>query len=56
MCTIGMATGCLIYLPSFMTFGTWVQAVSKFCLKQLEDCNIGITDVKLIMYAVEKAS
>jgi hypothetical protein len=31
-----------IYVPSFMKIG--VQAILKFSLKYLRDCNVGVTD------------
>jgi hypothetical protein len=39
-------TSCgMIYLPSFMKIATGVQAILRFCLKNLEGCNVGITEV-----------
>jgi hypothetical protein len=32
------------YIPSFMKTGTGVQAISRFCLRSLRGCNVGITD------------
>jgi hypothetical protein len=36
----------MIYLPSFMKIGTGVQAILRFCLRNLRVCNVGITDGK----------
>jgi hypothetical protein len=35
-----------IFLPSFIKIGTGVQAILKFCLSNLNGCNVGITDEK----------
>jgi hypothetical protein len=39
-----MASGGMIYLPSFMMIDTGVQAILRFRLIKLRGCNIGITD------------
>jgi hypothetical protein len=44
--TIEMASYGVMYLQSFMNIGTGVQAVWRFCLRNLRGCNIGITDGK----------
>jgi hypothetical protein len=33
-----------IYIPSFMKAGRGVQAILRFCLRNLGGCNVGITD------------
>jgi hypothetical protein len=46
-----------IYVPSLMTIDTGVQAIFRFCLKNLRGCNVGITDGRdLLNYAVETGS
>jgi hypothetical protein len=54
--SIEMASGEIIYLPRFIKIGTDVQAISRFCLRNLRSCNVGITDGMVMMYAVEMAS
>jgi hypothetical protein len=39
-----MASCVMIYLPSFMKSGTDIQAILRFCLRNLNGCNIGIID------------
>jgi hypothetical protein len=34
----------MIYIPSFIKVGTSVQAILRFCLRNLRGCNVGITD------------
>jgi hypothetical protein len=34
----------MIRIPSFMKFHTDVQAIIRFCLRNLRGCNVGITD------------
>jgi hypothetical protein len=34
----------IIYLPSFMKVRTGVQATLRFCLRNLIDCGVGITE------------
>jgi hypothetical protein len=41
---IGMASCGMIYTPSFVKTGTTVQAILRFCLRNLRRCNVGITD------------
>jgi hypothetical protein len=36
----------MIYAPSFMKIGTGVQAILRFCLRNLRGCNAGITNGK----------
>jgi hypothetical protein len=33
-------------ITSFMKIGAGIQAVLKFCLRNLRGCNVGITDGK----------
>jgi hypothetical protein len=42
-----MGSGGMIYVPSFMKIGTGVQAILRFCLRNLRGHNIGITDEDL---------
>jgi hypothetical protein len=39
-----------------MKFGTGVQAILRFCLRNLRGCNVGITDVRFVKYAVKMGS
>jgi hypothetical protein len=41
-----MASCGIMYLPSFMKIATGVQAILRFCLRNLRGCNVGITDEK----------
>jgi hypothetical protein len=41
---VEMASCCIIHVPSFMKTGTCVQAILRFCLRNLRGCNVGITD------------
>jgi hypothetical protein len=34
----------IIYIPSLMKIGIGVQAILRFCLRNLRACNVGITD------------
>jgi hypothetical protein len=36
----------MIFLPSFMDVDTRVQAILRFCLRNLSECNFGIIDGK----------
>jgi uncharacterized protein YraI len=40
---VEMASCGMIYLPSFMKIATGVQAVLRFCLRNVKGCNLGIT-------------
>jgi hypothetical protein len=44
MCAFEMASCGMIYLPSFMKFGTGVQSSFKVLSQQFECCNVGITN------------
>jgi hypothetical protein len=44
MHAVEMASCGMIYLSSFMTIATGVQAILRFCLRNLRGCNVGITD------------
>jgi hypothetical protein len=48
MYTVGMPSCGMIFSPSFMKIGTGVQAVLRFCLRNLKGCNVGISDVEEI--------
>jgi hypothetical protein len=38
-------TSCgMMYLPSFMKIGTGGQAILRFCLSNLNGCNVSITE------------
>jgi hypothetical protein len=39
-----MATGGI--LTKFLKIGTGVQAILRFCLRNLRGCNVGISEVK----------
>jgi hypothetical protein len=41
---IKMGSGAMIYIPNFIKIGIGVQAVLRFCLRNLRGHNIGITD------------
>jgi hypothetical protein len=51
--TVDMASGGIIYVPSFMKIGTDVQAIFTFGFSNLKGCNAGITDGRFINYSVE---
>jgi hypothetical protein len=44
MYAIDMASCGVIYAPSFMKIDTGVQAILRFCLRNVRGCNVGITD------------
>jgi hypothetical protein len=39
-----MASYDMIYVPNFMKIGSGVQAILRFCLRNLIVSNVGITD------------
>jgi hypothetical protein len=41
---IEIASCGMIYLISFTKIGTGIQAILRFCLRNLRGCNVGITD------------
>jgi hypothetical protein len=41
---VEMASCGIICLPSFLKFGTGVQAMLRFCLRNLAGCIVGIID------------
>jgi hypothetical protein len=43
-CALRWVYAGMIYIPSFVKFGTGVRAVLRFCLRYLTGCNAGITD------------
>jgi hypothetical protein len=43
-CAVEMASCGMIHIPSFMKIGTGVRAILRFCLGNLRDCNVAITD------------
>jgi hypothetical protein len=44
MYAVEMASCGMIYVSSFMKIGRGVQAILRFCLRNLRDCNVGTTD------------
>jgi hypothetical protein len=44
--TVEMASGGMIYIPSFMNTGRGVEAILRFCLRDCRGCNVGISDGK----------
>jgi hypothetical protein len=49
-----MASGGMI--SSFMKIDTGVQAILRFCLRNMGGCNIGIIDGGIVMFTTEMAS
>jgi hypothetical protein len=43
-CAVEIASCGMIYIPSFMKIGKGIQAILRFCLRNLIGCNVGITD------------
>jgi hypothetical protein len=43
MYAVEMSSCGTIFLPNFMQIGIGVQALLRFCLSNLEGCNVGIT-------------
>jgi hypothetical protein len=41
---VEVASRGMIYLPCFIETGRGVQAILRFCLKNLRGCDVGITD------------
>jgi hypothetical protein len=41
--SLDMASCGMIYIPGFMKIGRGVQAILRFCLKNLRDYNVAIT-------------
>jgi uncharacterized protein YraI len=39
-----MTSGGMINIPSFMKIGAGVQAILRFCLKNMNCCNVNITE------------
>jgi hypothetical protein len=39
-----MGSGGMIYTSRFMKIGTGVKGILRFCLTNVESCNVGITD------------
>jgi hypothetical protein len=42
--TVEIGSGGVIHIQSFTKIGTGVQAILKFCLRNLRGCNVGITE------------
>jgi hypothetical protein len=43
-CPVSMDSGGMIYIPSFMKIDTGVQAMLRFQLRIVRNCEVGITD------------
>jgi hypothetical protein len=57
MYAVEMASCGMIYLPSFVKISTGVQAILRFCLRNLRGSNVGITNGRdLTKCAVEMGS
>jgi hypothetical protein len=41
-----MGPGGMIYIPTLMKIGAGVEGISKFCLGNMRDVNVGISDVR----------
>jgi hypothetical protein len=54
--TFDMASCGIIYIPSFMKIDAGIQAILRFFLRNLRGCNIGITDVRDMNYAIVMGS
>jgi hypothetical protein len=54
--TVEMDSDGMIYAQSFMKISTDFQALLRFCLRNLRDCNVGITNGECINYAFEIGS
>jgi hypothetical protein len=46
-----MVSCAVIYLIGFVMIGTGIIAISRYCLRNLKGCNVGITDGKIMKYA-----
>jgi hypothetical protein len=44
MYAVEMATFGMIYIRGFVKIGTGVQAILRFCLRNLRGCNVSVTD------------
>jgi hypothetical protein len=44
MCAVEIVSCGMICVPSFIKIGTGVQAILRFCFRNLRGCNVGITD------------
>jgi hypothetical protein len=42
--TVEMISGGMINIPSFMKIAISVQAILRFCLRKVRNCNVGITE------------
>jgi hypothetical protein len=43
-CAIEMGSGSMIHILSFVKIDTGIQAILRFCLRNLRGCNVGITN------------
>jgi hypothetical protein len=48
MYAVEIASFAVIYIQSFMNTGTGIEAILRFCLRNLRGCNVGITDDKYL--------
>jgi hypothetical protein len=48
MYAIDLCSGGMIFKQSFMKFGTGVEAILRFCLSNLNDSNVGISDERYL--------
>jgi hypothetical protein len=44
MYAVEMGSSGMIYIRSFIMIGTGIQAILRFCLSNVNVCNVGITD------------
>jgi uncharacterized protein YraI len=44
--TVEAGSGGTIHVPSYMKIGAGFQTTLRFCVNNLEGCNVGITDDK----------
>jgi hypothetical protein len=42
-CAVETSSGGMIYIPLFIKIGTGVQAILRFCIRNLKGYNVGIT-------------
>jgi hypothetical protein len=42
-CTVEMDSGGMICVPSFVKIGLGIEGILRFCLSNLNDCNVGVT-------------
>jgi uncharacterized protein YraI len=42
--SVEIASGGMVYIPSFMTIGSGVQVIFRYCLHDLTGCSVGISE------------